>query len=153
MKKVSMFILALVVCITTFVTISAFTIQNSTTVSKIATISNPGEPVEITFNRYTPAGLRARTFLFTDSRGTINGTWTMAVTTTGKAFHCVNTLTYNTNSVLIALSNCNNTTMNGVWHIVSGSGYFEGISGNGSLEMFLRPNGKPDYEVWNGTIK
>ncbi|HUS02573.1 MAG TPA: hypothetical protein VMY77_12635 [Chitinophagaceae bacterium] len=147
MKKVSKFVLALFVCATAFVSFSAFSNQNSTTVSKIAKISDPGEWVEITFNR------RPNTFHFVNESGlNVIGTWVMnPIRRTGQAFHCVNTLTYGT-SVLVATSNCNNTTMNGVWHIVSASGIFEGMSGNGSLEMFLLPDGRPSHEVWEGTI-
>ncbi len=143
-----MFVLVLFVSAAAFVTFSAFNNKNPTTVSKIAKISNPGEWVEITFIR------RPNTFHFVNQSGLdVRGTWGMnPIRRTGQAFHCVNTLTSGT-SVLVATSNCNNTTMNGVWHIVSGTGIFAGMNGNGSLEMFLLPDGRPSHEVWEGTIK
>lgn len=74
------------------------------------------------------------------------GKWSMDVTTTGKAFHCINTMVF-PDGTIIAKSNCNTVTMKGVWQIISGTGAYEGIDGNGSLVMLAYG------EEWEGTIK
>ena len=70
----------------------------------------------------------------------------MAVTGTGSAFHCINTLT-STAGTLVAISHCNSITMEGVWQIVSGTGIYEDLKGNGSLQMLSYG------EEWEGTVR
>lgn len=147
MFKVSTFVLAAFVCATAFLTLSAFNNQNSSTAT-VSTSSKSGERewVHIRFNR-----IGGRTFTIDGAINT-SGTWSMAVDFTGVAFHCVNTLT-SSQGTLVALSNCNFTTMYGVWHIVDGTGVFAGLKGNGYLIMFETAAGVPTGEDWYGTIK
>lgn len=98
-----------------------------------------GESVEFTFHR--PSRVL-------DASGAINATgkWAMDVRGTGSAFHCVNTMTF-PDGVIVAVSNCNSVTMKGNWHIIRGTGAYEGVDGNGSLVMY------PHGEEWEGTIR
>ena len=98
-----------------------------------------GESVEFIF--YRPSTVL-------DASGAINATgkWAMNVRVTGSAFHCVNTMTF-PDGVIVAVSNCNFVTMKGNWHILSGTGAYAGLEGNGSLVMYSYG------EEWEGTIR
>lgn len=139
MKKVSNFFLMVCVVVITFLTLTAFNNHYPIITDANSQLSQ-GEPFHITFNRNA-----ARTFT---THGAVNssGTWQMTVTTTGSAFHCINTL-ISSEGTLVAISHCNNTTMNGVWQIISGTGIYEGMKGNGSLMMLSYG------EEWEGTVK
>lgn len=136
MKK-SFFLAFAIAAFVMLSTLSSFKISNPTATDQLK--SKNGEAVEFTFRG------RGRVL---DASGAINATgkWTMDVTVTGKAFHCINTMTFRDGEI-IALSNCNAVTMKGNWHILSGTGAYEGIKGNGSLMMFSYG------EEWEGTIR
>ncbi len=139
MKKVSLTVLTVFIVASVFPTLTAFNSHPATvTLPIIAPIQ--GDPIHITFNRNA-----GRTFT-TEGAITSSGTWRMEVTTTGKAFHCINTLTSSAGT-LVAISHCNNQTMNGVWQVISGTGIFEDIRGNGTLMMLSYG------EEWEGTVR
>lgn len=143
MLKVSTFVLAVFATATAFLTPSAFSNQNSTTVSKNFKVNQSDL---VYFHRV------GQTFTSTGEI-TLSGSWIMVPTFTGPlAFHCVNTLTSGA-SVLVATSNCNWATGNGVWHIVSATGEFEELKRNGKLSMPPTEAGQPTEEIWVGTIK
>jgi hypothetical protein len=74
-----------------------------------------------------------------------SGTYTMnPVVQTGHAFHCTNNLT-TSQGTITALTNCyDNST--GTWRIISGTGAYANLSGNGTLVMY------PGGETWSGKI-
>ena len=74
-----------------------------------------------------------------------SGTYTMnPVVQTGHAFHCTNNLT-TPQGTITALTNCyDNST--GTWRIVSGTGAYANLRGNGTLVMY------PGGETWTGKI-
>ena len=74
-----------------------------------------------------------------------SGTYTMnPVVQTGHAFHCTNNLS-TPQGTITALTNCyDNST--GTWRIVSGTGAYANLQGNGTLVMY------PGGETWTGKI-
>ena len=74
-----------------------------------------------------------------------SGTYTMnPVIQTGRAYHCTNNLT-TPDGTITALTNCyDNST--GTWRIVSGTGAYANLQGNGTLAMY------PGGETWDGVI-
>lgn len=141
MKKSIMLLMALLVGTISLLSLSSFTTVNLIPIknTSLAKFDQP-ESVQFTFNRNPLKTLQAR--------GAINadGKWSMQVRSTGKAFHCINTMTF-PGGVIVAISNCNSVTMNGVWHIISASGDYAGMEGNGSLVM------GPTGELWEGSIR
>jgi len=90
---------------------------------------------------------------FVLSRGTLtvtgaietSGTYTMnPVVQTGGAFHCTNNLA-TPEGTITALTNCQDGTT-GTWRIVSGTGAYANLQGNGRLVMYA------GGETWNGVI-
>ncbi len=139
MKKVSLTVLSVFIVASVFSALTAF--NSPPAVVTLPVISpTQGEPIHITFNRNA-----GRTFT-TGGAITSSGTWRMEVITTGKAFHCINTL-ISSAGTLVAISHCNNQTMNGVWQIISGTGIFEDIRGNGTLMMLSYG------EEWEGSVR
>jgi hypothetical protein len=74
-----------------------------------------------------------------------SGTYTMnPVVQTGRAFHCTNNLV-TPQGTITALTNCEDGTT-GTWRIVSGTGAYANLQGNGRLVMY------PGGETWTGKI-
>lgn len=126
-----------IVAFATLLMLSSFKIPNQ--ISTNSPKFKVGESVDFTFHR--PSRVL-------DAHGAIHATgkWAMSVTVTGKAFHCINTMTF-PDGEIIAISNCNTVTMKGTWHVISGTGAYEGIKGNGSLVMLSYG------EEWEGTVR
>lgn len=74
-----------------------------------------------------------------------SGTYTMnPVIQTGRSYHCTNNLVTPLGTIT-ALTNCyDNST--GTWRIVSGTGAYANLQGNGRLVMYV------GGETWNGVI-
>ena len=74
-----------------------------------------------------------------------SGTYTMnPVIKTGQAYHCTNNLV-TPGGTITALTNCYDGST-GTWRIVSGTGIYENLNGNGRLVMY------PGGETWSGKI-
>lgn len=74
-----------------------------------------------------------------------SGTYTMnPVIQTGRAFHCTNNLV-TPEGAITALTNCYDGST-GTWRIVSGTGAYASLQGNGRLVMY------PEGETWTGKI-
>jgi len=93
----------------------------------------------------------AVTFILTKGSLTItgaieaSGTYTMIpVVQTGHAFHCTNNLV-TPQGTITALTNCYDNSI-GTWRIVSGTGAYANLQGNGTLVMY------PGGETWSGKI-
>ena len=66
--------------------------------------------------------------------------------------HCVQTLTTAEGTIVIH-SQCNMETNVGVWRVVSGTGAYAGLRGNGSLVMTLDPNDPTGgFEILDGRL-
>jgi hypothetical protein len=107
-------------------------------------------PVTIT-GVYTGGALPNVTGTFTASGALeISGTSTMTVDRFANVGHCSQTLEGPDGSITI-LSNCQFSTMNGSWRIVSGTGAYENLQGNGRLVMTF-PAGSIVVETFIGKI-
>ena len=74
-----------------------------------------------------------------------SGTYTMnPVIQTGRAFHCTNNLVTQQGTIT-ALTNCYDNSI-GTWRIISGTGAYANLRGNGTLEMYT------GGETWTGKI-
>ncbi len=74
-----------------------------------------------------------------------SGKYTMnPVKQTGQAFHCTNNLTLS-DGTITALTNCYDGST-GTWRIISGTGAYANLQGNGRLVMY------PGGETWTGKI-
>ena len=75
-----------------------------------------------------------------------SGKYTMnPVKQTGQAFHCTNNLTLSDGGTITALTNCYDGST-GTWRIISGTGAYANLEGNGRLVMY------PGGETWTGKI-
>jgi hypothetical protein len=81
-----------------------------------------------------------------------SGTSTMTIHrfVNGKVAHCSQTLVVPDGTITI-LSNCQFSTMNGTWRIVSGTGAYANIHSNGRLLMTF-PSGVIVIESFSGKI-
>ena len=112
--------------------------------------ANPPTPVTIT-GVYTSGALPTVTGTFTSSGALeISGTTTMTVGRFANVAHCTQTLEASDVSITI-LSNCQFSTMTGSWRIVSGTGAYENLQGNGRLVMTF-PAGVIVIESFTGKI-
>jgi hypothetical protein len=100
---------------------------------------------------YTDGALPTVTGTFTTS-GAIeaSGTTTMTVHPFANVFHCSQTLVGPEGTITI-LSDCQKSTMNGSWRIVSGTGAYANLQGNGRLVMTF-PAGVIVIETFSGKI-
>lgn len=77
---------------------------------------------------------------FTSTGGlTTSGTSVMDVTYIGDSSFCNDALTTSNGSFTMKL-NCSRTSMTGHWKVVSGTGVYASLSGNGPLTMMFPPN-------------
>jgi hypothetical protein len=79
-----------------------------------------------------------------------SGTYTMnPVVQTGRTFHCTNNLA-TPDGTITALTSCQSNSSGagttGTWRIVSGTGAYANLQGNGRLVMY------PGGETWTGKI-
>ena len=81
-----------------------------------------------------------------------SGTTEMDVTRSGDFAHCSQTLTSPRGSLTI-LSDCQFSTMKGTWHIISGTGHYSHLQGNGKLLMTFPGAGVIVIESFSGTIR
>ena len=101
---------------------------------------------------------------FTVSDDTAVGTFesTGAIATTGLesqvfrvaglSLHCVHTLT-DANGTIVIRSQCNLVTNVGEWRVVSGTGAYAGLKGNGSLLMVFNPDDPNEaHELLDGWV-
>ncbi|MBI3462254.1 MAG: hypothetical protein HY000_04220 [Planctomycetes bacterium] len=70
----------------------------------------------------------------------------------GLSLHCVHTLTAAEGTIVIR-SQCNLVTNVGQWRIVSGTGAYAGLKGNGSLLMVFNPDDPAEaHELLDGWV-
>lgn len=80
------------------------------------------------------------TFTQTLKDETISGTSLMVVQPIGTdSIHCTQTMTTSEGSYTM-LQYCSRSNMSGSWHIISGTGEFKHLQGNGTLTMMFPPN-------------
>jgi hypothetical protein len=101
-------------------------------------LQSNSKPAEVTF-------ILTRGALTITGAVEASGTYTMnPVIQTGRAYHCTNNLV-TSGGTITALTNCyDNST--GTWRIVSGTGAYANLQGNGTLVMY------PGGETWTGKI-
>ncbi len=119
---------AIALCMIAFFSMSwaPLSSKNTNPIFKSSKYHQP-ESVEIRFYRIV-----GKTFTM---EGAINttGTFTFIPESTGQeAYHCTAILNSNDGfSTLVATAHCNRITMEGVWHIESGTGIFADVEGEG----------------------
>ncbi len=70
----------------------------------------------------------------------------------GLSLHCVHTLTAAEGTIVIH-SQCNLVTNVGQWRVVSGTGAYAGLKGNGSLLMVFNPDDPTEgFEILDGWV-
>ena len=71
----------------------------------------------------------------------------------GLSLHCVHTLTASEGTIVIR-SQCNLVTNVGQWRVVSGTGAYAGLKGNGSLLMVFNPDDPTEaHELLDGWVR
>lgn len=109
-----------------------------------------------------PVFIDIHDFAITDTTAVGTFTSTGAITTTGvesqvfrvegMSLHCVHTLTDAAGTIVIS-SQCNMITNVGQWRIVSGTGAYAGLKGNGSLLMVFNPDDSSEaHELLEGWV-
>jgi hypothetical protein len=89
-----------------------------------------------------------------ESSGAIetSGTESQLVRVEGLTLHCVHTLTAEEGTIVIH-SQCNMLTNKGQWRVVSGTGAYAGLKGNGSLLMVFNPDNPAEaHELLDGWV-
>ena len=89
-----------------------------------------------------------------ESTGAIatSGAESQVVRVAGLSLHCVHTLTTAAGTLVIH-SQCNLVTNVGQWRIVSGTGTYAGLEGNGSLLMVFNPDNPAEaHELLDGWL-
>ena len=115
-----------------------------------------GVPATITgTNLNSPKpGTLTGTFIATGGLNT-SGTHVMLVQPVGTdSLHCTWTMTAR-EGTFVMLQDCSLTTMTGSWHIISGTGHYTALRGNGTLIMMFPPNVPPGVlgiETNTGTV-
>ena len=70
----------------------------------------------------------------------------------GLSLHCVHTLT-DANGTIVIYSQCNLVTNVGQWRVVSGTGAYAGLRGNGTLLMVFNPDDPTEaHELLDGWV-
>lgn len=69
----------------------------------------------------------------------------------GFTLHCVHTLT-NAEGTIVIHSQCNMVTSEGQWRVVSGTGAYTGLQGNGSLAMVFTDDPAEAFEILEGRV-
>lgn len=81
---------------------------------------------------------------------TASGTWTMQSTPApNSTINCTQTLTVPGVGTITALTNCSMIDNTGTWNIVSGTGAYANLHGNGTLLMVFPKEGNSS-ETWKG---
>ena len=143
MRKLLIYLSVMIFSMAAFVSMSSFKFVNES-----APLSyDQKQPV--TFHT-TATGGEGNTFTgIVTATGGINaaGTYVMTVEFLGMALHCTLYLQFPNGTITIRM-NCNMVTFNGRWQVLSGTGAYQNLKGNGSLIM-------PDdiHEVLTGHIK
>jgi hypothetical protein len=114
--------------------------------------SRTAKPTAVTIiGTYTDGALPTVTGTFTASGALeISGTTSMTVDRFDNVAHCSQTLVGPEGTITI-LSNCQFSTMTGSWRIVSGTGAYANLHGNGRLLM-THPSGVIVVEAFYGRI-
>jgi len=89
-----------------------------------------------------------------ESSGAIetSGLETQVIRIKGMSLHCMHTLTAEEGTIVI-YSQCNLVTNVGQWRIVSGTGAYAGLRGNGSLLMVFNPDNPAEaHELLDGWV-
>ncbi|MEJ7914239.1 MAG: hypothetical protein WKF70_13850 [Chitinophagaceae bacterium] len=110
-------------------------------------------PVTITFDYSGQKAPGNFTGIFIATGGIhTSGTSLMTVQSVGDEFNCIYTLTSKDGGTIIMFSNCQMATNTGTWRILSGTGAYTNIRGNGTLIMTYPGAGVAVKEVFEGTI-
>jgi len=107
--------------------------------------------IEFIYTGQNPDGTLTGTF---SAHGGLeaSGTTTMAVNQFGNVAHCSQTLVASGGGTITILSNCQFSTNTGTWRIVSGTGAYADLKGNGKLLMTF-PSGVFVVESYSGQVK
>jgi hypothetical protein len=142
MKQNKFFSAAIALCVIAFFTMSWASSPTATPA-----------PVIIT-GTYTDGAYPTVTGTFIASGAIVaSGTSTMTIHrfANGTVAHCSQTLVAPDGTITI-LSNCQFSTMNGTWRIVSGTGAYTNLQGNGQLTMTHPGSGVIVVEAFYGRI-
>ena len=97
-------------------------------------------------------GTLTGTFIATGGLNT-SGTYVMVVQPVGAdSAHCTWTLTA-PEGTFILLQDCSLPTLTGSWHIISGTGHYEDLRGDGSITMMFPPNVPPEFLALKRTLE
>ena len=140
-KVVGLLAAALLVTVSSVMAVSALS----------APVAEP-EPVFIDIHDFTVSDDTAvGTFESTGAIAT-SGVESQVFLVAGLSLHCVHTLTAAEGTIVIR-SQCNLVTNVGEWRVVSGTGAFAGLKGNGSLLMVFNPDDPTEaHELLDGWV-
>lgn len=123
-------------------------ISNDLSAVKLFKIVNNNHPTDVWLTTTTTGGTaNAKTGTFTASSelGT-RGTYLMIIVHTGMAFHCTTTFSPSSGGQFVLQSNCEMTLLDGQWRVISGTGAYQDLEGNGSIVM------TPGHEFCTGKV-
>ena len=140
-KVVGLLAVALLVTVSSVMAVSALS----------APVAEP-EPVFIDIHDFTVSDDTAvGTFESTGAIAT-SGDESQVFRVAGLSLHCVHTLTAAEGTIVIR-SQCNLVTNVGQWRVVSGTGAYAGLKGNGSLLMVFNPDDPTEaHELLDGWV-
>jgi len=92
-----------------------------------------------------PSVVKTGTYVASPELGT-SGTYVMNVQFFGKAFHCTTTFTPTGGDEFTTFSECQMTLLTGQWRVISGTGIYANLRGNGSIVML------PGHENCTGRV-
>lgn len=99
------------------------------------------KPAEVFLNTTTltatgvpPHVVKTGSYVASPELGT-SGTYIMDIKYFGMAIHCTTTFTPDGGDEFTTFSECQMTTLTGQWRVLSGTGVYANLSGNGSIVM------------------
>ena len=140
-KVVGLLAVALLVTVSSVMAVSALS----------APVAQP-EPVFIDIHDFAVSDDTAVGTLESSGAIATSGDESQVFRVAGLSLHCVHTLTAAEGTIVIH-SQCNLLTNVGQWRVVSGTGAYAGLKGNGSLLMVFNPDDPAEaHELLDGWV-
>jgi len=136
MKRSIVSALLIAVALLSFVSLSSFTRQPYPKLLRQSVQSNQNAPITI---HTSITGVASDGTTYSGNVSTLgaiteSGTFVMQTEVIGMALHCTLNLELPGGTLAIRM-NCNMSTLNGRWKVLSGTGAYENVKGEGSLVM------------------
>ena len=145
MKKSTISIPIITICMMAFLMMSSFTTSTSTAPSKAQNLNSKASLLIVSSNTTTSDNINYVGNVQLTGAINASGSYTMPTEVFGMALHCTFILNLPQGTITIRML-CNMHTLNGRWTVLGGTGAYQNLRGGGSLFM---PGAE---EVLEGTV-